>query len=103
MCTFYLTISGTNLSYYCQYLMGNVEYMSILTTAEKLATIILTAVAVPLLLRRTGKRNMMLIGSCVVAAGHALAFIAPLNLTLAVAAAVLRGSGIALCFAVLLQ
>ena len=47
MCTFYLTISGTNLSYYCQYLMGNVEYMSILTTAEKLATIILTAVAVP--------------------------------------------------------
>ena len=101
MCTFYLTISGTNLSYYCQYLMGNVEYMSILTTAEKLATIILTAVAVPLLLRRTGKRNMMLIGSCVVSAGHALAFIAPLNLTLAVAAAVLRGSGIALCFAVL--
>ena len=54
-----------------RYLMGNVEYMSILTTAEKLATIILTAVAVPLLLRRTGKRNMMLIGSCVVAAGHA--------------------------------
>ena len=33
-----------------------------------------------------------------VAAGHALAFIAPLNLTLAVAAAVLRGFGIALCF-----
>ena len=101
MATFYLTISGTNLSYYCQYLLGNVDYMSIINTAEKLATIVLTAVAVPFMIPRLGKRNMMLLGACIVTAGHLLTFAAPLNMQLAVVAAVLRGAGIAPCFAVL--
>ena len=101
MATFYLTISGTNLSYYCQYLLHDVNYMSILTTAEQLATIVLTAVAVPIMIPRLGKRNMMLIGAIVVAAGHLLTLAAPLDLRLATVAAVLRGAGIAPCFAVL--
>lgn len=101
MCTFYLTISGTNLSYYCQYLMGNVDYMSVITTAEKLSTIILTALAIPFLLPRLGKRNMMLLGACIVAVGHTLTFVAPTDLTIATIAAVLRGASIAPCFAVL--
>jgi len=101
MATFYLTISGANLSYYCQYLLNNINYISILNTAEKLATIILTAVAVPFMIPRLGKRNMMLLGSCVVALGHLVTLIAPLDLRLATLAAVLRGAGIAPCFAVL--
>lgn len=101
MATFYLTISGTNLSYYCQYLMHNVNYMSVLTTAEKLSTIVLTAIAVPFMIPRLGKRNMMLAGACVVTVGHLITLAAPLNLTVATVAAVLRGAGIAPCFAVL--
>ncbi len=101
MATFYLTISGANLNYYCQYLLNNVNYMSILNTAEKLATIILTAVAVPFMIPRLGKRNMMLIGALIVAVGHMVTLLAPLSLPLATVAAVLRGAGIAPCFAVL--
>lgn len=101
MATFYLTISGANLNYYCQYILNNVNYMSILNTAEKLATIILTATAVPFMIPRLGKRNMMLFGSLLVAVGHLVTLIAPVNLSLATVAAVLRGAGIAPCFAVL--
>lgn len=101
MATFYLTISGANLNYYCQYLLNNVNYMSILNTAEKLATIILTAVAVPFMIPRLGKRNMMLLGAVIVAAGHLTTLFAPQSLALATVAAVLRGAGIAPCFAVL--
>lgn len=101
MATFYLTISGANLNYYCQYLLHNVNYMSIFNTAEKLSTIILTAVAVPFMIPRLGKRNMMLLGACIAAGGHLLTLIAPLSLPLATVAAVLRGAGIAPCFAVL--
>ena len=101
MATFYLTISGTNLNYYCQYVMGDVNIASILNTAEKLATIILTAAAVPFMIPRMGKRNMMMLGSAVVAVGHLLTMIAPTDLTIATIAAVLRGAGIAPCFAVL--
>jgi len=58
-------------------------------------------VAVPFMIPRLGKRNMMLLGSCVVALGHLVTLIAPLDLRLATLAAVLRGAGIAPCFAVL--
>lgn len=101
MATFYLTIAGANLNYYCQYIMGNINYMSVLNTAEKLATIIVTAVAVPFMIPRLGKRNMMLLGACVVAIGHLVTVMAPTSLPVATVAAVLRGTGIAPCFAVL--
>ena len=101
MATFYLTISGANLNYYCQYIMDNINYMSVLNTAEKLSTILMTAVAVPFMIPRLGKRNMMLLGACVVAFGHLVTLIAPASLPVATVAAVLRGTGIAPCFAVL--
>lgn len=101
MDTFYLTISGANLSYYCQYILNDLNFMGILNTAEKLSTIVLTAAAVPFLIPRLGKRNMTLAGSLIVALGHLTTLFAPTNRTLAVLAAVLRGAGLALCFAVL--
>lgn len=101
MDTFYLTISGANLSYYCQYILLDINYIGVLNTAEKLATIVLTAVAVPFLIPRLGKRNMTLAGSLIVAIGHLSTLLAPTNLMLAAVAAVLRGAGLALCFAVL--
>lgn len=100
-CTFYMTISGTNLSYYCQYQLGNVNLMSVINMAEKVPTIVLTALIVPFLFPKLGKRNMMLMGACVVALGHTLTFLAPLNLSIAVISAVLRGAGIAPIYAVL--
>lgn len=93
--TFYLTIFGTNLSYYCQYILGDVTIMSYINIAEKLPTIILTALLMPIVIPKFGKRNMMLVGACVVVIGHAITIFAPTNITLALLAGVLRGSGIA--------
>ena len=101
MCTFYMTASGTINSYYCQYIMGNVTYMSAINMVEKTATIVLTAALVPFLIRRLPKRKIMMFGAFVSGFGHLIVFIDPTSLTFAVAAAILRGCGIAACYGVL--
>lgn len=101
MCIFYMTASATILSYYCQYLIGNVTAMSGINLAEKLSTIVFTVILVPLLVKKMRKKNIMLSGAIIVALGHLIVLADPLNVTIATVAAAIRGMGIAACYGVL--
>ncbi|GAB2044119.1 MFS transporter [Agathobaculum sp. TL06] len=93
--TFNMTVTSMNLSYYCQYIFGNVNFMSVITTAEKVTTIATVGLLVPFFVKRLSKRNMTLCGAVVSIVGHALVLINPVDPTLAVTAAVARGIGMA--------
>ena len=56
--TAYQVIIGTDLTYYCQYVLGDKNYVMPLSAAEKICTIIGIAM-LPKLLPRFGKRNLI--------------------------------------------
>jgi GPH family glycoside/pentoside/hexuronide:cation symporter len=90
----YQVIASTILTYYCQYIMGNVNLIMPLSMAEKLPMIILI-LCLPKISKRFGKRALIM-GGCVISIAGQLML--PLNvqsLPLAIAAALLRGIGMA--------
>lgn len=92
--TAYQIIIGTDLTYYCQYVLNDVDLVMPLSAAEKIATIIGIAL-LPKLLPKYGKRNMICAG-CLLGIGGQLLFL--LNITsvpLGVATCIMRGIGIA--------
>lgn len=92
--TAYQIIIGTDLTYYCQYVLNDVNLVMPLSAAEKIATIIGIAM-LPKLLPKYGKRNMICAG-CVLGVAGQLVFL--LNITsvpLGVVTCIMRGFGIA--------
>lgn len=92
--TVYQTIVGTDLTYYCQYVLGDVNLVTPLSAAEKIATIIGIAM-IPNLLPKYGKRKLICTGCLIGIAGQLIFLINATSVSLGVITCIMRGIGIA--------
>lgn len=86
------TIIGTDLPYYCKYVLGNDGLYSFIYTAEIIALIV-GAFACPMLLKKFNKRDLSLIGCIVVVAAQALIAVNPTSFTWLMAMTIVRSLG----------
>lgn len=102
MCmTSYTTVIGTVLPYYCKYILGNDTYIySALYVSETAVTIICTF-ACALLVKRFGKRNLILAGILLAFAAQIIFCFASKNFTVLMFTTVIRGIGVSPLFALL--
>lgn len=90
--TVYQIIIGTDLTYYCQYILGDVDLVMPISLAEKIP-MIFVILCLPFLIPRFGKRNLI-VGGCIMGIMGQLLFINnPASIPLAVITAVMRGVG----------
>lgn len=92
--TVYQIIIGTDLTYYCQYVLNDVNLVMPLSASEKIATIIGIAL-LPKLLPRYGKRNMICAGCLLGIAGQLVFLLNSTSVGLGVVTCIMRGFGIA--------
>lgn len=92
--TVYQIIIGTDLTYYCQYVLEDVNLVMPLSAAEKIATIIGIAL-LPRLLPKYGKRMLICVGCLVGIAGQLVFLLDITSVPLGVATCIMRGLGIA--------
>lgn len=86
------TIIGTDLPYYCKYVLGDDGIYSVIYTAE-IVSLIVGALLCPMLLKRFGKRDISLIGCIIVVAAHALIMMNPTNFGWILAMTIIRSLG----------
>nr|WP_297280321.1 MFS transporter [uncultured Butyricicoccus sp.] len=92
--TAYQVIIGTDLTYYCQYVLGDANLVMPLSSAEKVCTIIGIAL-LPKLLPRYGKRNLICFGCALGVVGQLLFLLNITSVPLGVVSCIIRGFGIA--------
>lgn len=92
--TVYQIIIGTDLTYYCQYVLNDVNLVMPLSAAEKIATIIGIAM-LPKLLPKYGKRAMICAGCLLGIAGQLLFLLNITSVPLGIVTCIMRGFGIA--------
>ena len=92
--TAYQVIIGTDLTYYCQYVLGDKNLVMPLSSAEKICTIVGIAM-LPKLLPRFGKRNLICFGCAMGVIGQLLFLINSTSVSLGVVSCIIRGFGIA--------
>lgn len=92
--TVYQIIIGTDLTYYCQYVLNDVDLVMPLSASEKIATIIGIAL-LPKLLPRFGKRSLICAGCILGIAGQLLFLMNITSVPLGVITCIMRGFGIA--------
>ena len=87
------TIIGTDLPYYCKYVLGNDSwYYSVIYTAE-IVTLIVGALLCPLLLQKFNKRDLSLAGCIIVVVAHALIMVNPMSFQWVLVMTVIRSLG----------
>lgn len=87
------TIIGTDLPYYCKYVLGNDSwYYSVIYTAE-IVTLIVGALLCPLLLQKFNKRDLSLIGCIIVVIAHALIMVNPMSFQWVLVMTIIRSLG----------
>lgn len=86
------TIIGTDLPYYCKYVLRDDGLYSFIYTAEIVALIV-GALLCPLLLRRFNKRDLSLIGCIITVIAHALILCNPLSFSWIMVMTVIRSLG----------
>lgn len=92
--TVYQIIIGTDLTYYCQYVLNDVDLVMPLSASEKIATIIGIAL-LPKLLPRFGKRSLICTGCLLGIVGQLLFLMNITSVPLGVLTCIMRGFGIA--------
>lgn len=92
--TAYQIIIGTDLTYYCQYVLNDVNLVMPLSASEKIATIIGIAL-LPKLLPKYGKRNLICAGCLLGIAGQLVFLLNITSVPLGVITCIMRGFGIA--------
>ena len=89
------SVSGTILPYYCKYIFKNDTWLySALYLAEILTMVVFIFLCAPLI-KKFGKRNIALAGSCIALAGQLLFFLNPYNLPWMVMSCITRAIGLA--------
>lgn len=88
------TVSGTITTYYCKYTLGNEELYSMIYAAELIAQCVVVMI-VPHFVMRFGKRNLTLAGILLVIVAQLVWMTNPVNVSIAMVSAVLRGIGVA--------
>lgn len=92
--TAYQIIIGTDLTYYCQYVLNNVNLVTPLSASEKICTIVGIAF-LPKLLPKYGKRNLICAGCLLGIVGQLVFLINNTSVSLGVVSCIMRGFGIA--------
>lgn len=92
--TVYQIIIGTDLTYYCQYVLNDVDLVMPLSAAEKIATIAGIAL-LPRILPRFGKRSLICVGCLVGIAGQLIFLLNIKSVPLGIVTCIMRGIGIA--------
>lgn len=92
--TVYQIIIGTDLTYYCQYVLNDVDLVMPLSAAEKIATIAGIAL-LPRILPRFGKRSLICAGCLVGIAGQLIFLLNITSVPLGIVTCIMRGIGIA--------
>ena len=89
------SVSGTILPYYCKYIFKNDTWLYIAHyLAEILTKVVFIFLCAPLI-KKFGKRNIALAGSCIALAGQLLFFLNPYNLPWMVMSCITRAIGLA--------
>lgn len=88
----YQNVNGTVATYYAQYMLGNVEVMGVMQSFENIPKIIAIICLAPFI-KKFGKRNLVLFGAVLCVLGQVVVLFAPQNMTMVMAAAVMRGIG----------
>ncbi len=89
------SVSGTILPYYCKYIFKNDTWLySALYLTEILTMVVCIFLCAPLI-KKFGKRNIALVGSCIALGGQLLFFLNPYSLPWMVMSCVARAIGLA--------
>lgn len=91
--TFINTIMGTMGPYFTQYIYGNVNLNSLLVTVEKSITIAVAFLVVPVLVKKTSKRNIAILSSVFYMMGQLIFMTNTGSLSMAIVGSVGRGFG----------
>ena len=89
------SITGTILSYYCKYILGNDTWMYSVLYMVETVTLIAATLCSPLLLKRLGKRNMSMIGCIGCLIGQFVFMVKPESFYWLLGCCIIRG----ICFA----
>lgn len=92
--TVYQIIIGTDLTYYCQYVLNDVNLVMPLSASEKIATIIGIAM-LPKLLPKYGKRTLICAGCMLGVAGQIIFLLDITSVPLGIITCIMRGFGVA--------
>lgn len=92
MLSVYMTLSGTSLSYYSKWILGNELFTSPLYLAEQIPSIAFIFF-IPLLMKKISKRNLALGGAILCIVGQFGLILDDGNFTFAMVSAVCRGLG----------
>ena len=92
MLSVYMTLSGTSLSYYSKWILGNSLLTSPLYIAEQIPCIVLTFF-IPLALQKVSKRNLALAGALICIAGQIGLIFDDGSFAFAMVSAICRGIG----------
>ena len=88
----YQNVNGTVSTYYAEYVLGNAEIMGVMQTCEKIPWILGIICMAPLI-KKFGKRNLVLGGAIICIAAQVILMINPENIKLVLVASILRGLG----------
>ncbi|RHR20664.1 MFS transporter [Clostridium sp. AF19-22AC] len=94
------TFSGTTTVYYAQYILGNETLMGPINIALNLPAVIGIPFMAPLI-KKFGKKPLAIAGCCITLCGCLLMLVQPENLTMVVAATLVKGLGTVPFWAVL--
>lgn len=89
----YIALVGMSTSYYCKYILNNINALSLLTLAENIPIVLIVLFLAPAGIKKYGKRNFSLAGITLALVGSLIMFINPYSLNLAIVSAVIRGIG----------
>ncbi|GAA0076089.1 MFS transporter [Clostridium sp. CTA-5] len=89
-----LTINGGATVYYAEVVLGNKELVGMLTTATSLSQIV-AMFLVAGLIKKFGKRNIMILGSAIIILGYIIIAISQKNIQLLLAGNIIKGIGLA--------
>lgn len=89
----YLGVSGGATIYFAQYIMGNSDFVGILSFAQNVPVLIGMLLFAAPIIKRFGKRNATIFGSVVTLIGLGLMLVNPANVTLIIIATIIKGIG----------
>lgn len=88
-------ITGMILPYYCKYIFQNETWMYSVLYFSEFITVIVGVMLCPILIKRIGKRNTVLIGAFIALAAQCIFIINPYSFELTLGISILRGLGAA--------
>ncbi|MEG0050878.1 MAG: glycoside-pentoside-hexuronide (GPH):cation symporter [Terrisporobacter sp.] len=90
-----VSVTGIMLPYYCKYIFQNETWMYSVLYFSEFITVIIGVMLCPMLIKRIGKRNTVLIGAFIALAAQCIFMVNPYSFKLTLVISILRGLGAA--------